>query len=207
MREVKSRPRVAAAASGAAMRWLGTCALVVACAAVSVSAKAQDAAPPPAHGPMHGPMHPHGGPGGAGMMMFAGSPEQVARQVDRMLDGLNATDAQRAQVKQIAQAAAADLKTQGEATKGLHERSMQIFAAPTVDANAAESVRQQMVAAHDQMSRRVLQAMLDVSRVLTPEQRAKIAERAKLQQAAMQDRMQRMQRERSQRAAQPPKQP
>ena len=43
--------------------------------------------------------------------------------------------------------------------------------------------------------------MLDVSRVLTPEQRAKIAERVKQHQATMQDRMQRMQREHGQRGA------
>ena len=68
---------------------------------------------------------------------------------------------------------------------------MQIFAAPTVDAAAAESLRQQMLAQHDQASKRMLQAMLDVSKVLTPEQRAKMAERAKQRQAVMQERMQR----------------
>jgi Spy/CpxP family protein refolding chaperone len=72
---------------------------------------------------------------------------------------------------------------------------VEIFAAPTVDAAAAESLRQQLLAQHDQASKRVLQAMLDVSKVLTPEQRAKLAERIKQRQAAMQDRMQRMQRE------------
>jgi len=135
------------------------------------------------------------------MMMFGGSPEHVARHVDHMLDGLNASDAQRAQIKQIAQAAAADLKAQHEAGKALRERGLQIFAAPAVDANAAESVRQQIEAQHDQASRRVLQAMLDVSRVLTPDQRAKIAERVKQHQAVMQDRMQRMHREHGQRGA------
>jgi periplasmic protein CpxP/Spy len=177
-----------------ALRWLAAGALVVAGASIAVSARAQE------HGP--GPMH-HG-PGGGGMMLFAGPPEHIARHVDHMLDGLNATDAQRTQIKQIAQAAAVDLKAQHEAGKGLHERSMQIFAAPTVDANAAESVRQQMLTQQDQASRRVLQAMLDISRVLTPDQRAKIADRIKQQQAIMKDRMQRMQQEHSQRAA-PPK--
>lgn len=143
--------------------------------------------------------HHGGGFGGPGM--FMGSPEHVNRAVDHMLDGLNATDAQRTQIKQIAQAAAADLKAQHEAGKALRERGLQIFAAPAVDANAAESVRQQIEAQHDQASRRVLQAMLDVSRVLTPEQRAKIAERVKQHQAMMQDRMQRMQREHGQRGA------
>ena len=80
-----------------------------------------------------------------------------------MLDGLNATDAQRSQIKQIAQAAADDLKApaRGRAAR-CASSSLQIFAAPTVDAAAAESLRQQMLPQHDQASRRMLQAMLDV---------------------------------------------
>ena len=131
------------------------------------------------------------GPGPGMMMMFGGSPEQIGRGVDHMLDGLGATDAQREQIKKIAIAAATDLKAQHEAGRTLHDQGMQIFAAPTVDAAAAESLRQQMLAQHDQASKRVLQAMLDVSKVLTPEQRAKMAERMKQRQAAMKDRMER----------------
>ena len=109
-----------------------------------------------------------GGPDGPGMMMFGGPLEQV----DRMLDGLNASDAQRNQIRQIAMAAAADLKTQRETGRGLRERGMQIFTAPTVDAVAAESLRQQLSAQREQASKRMLQAMLDVATILTPEQRA-----------------------------------
>ena len=137
--------------------------------------------------------HQHDGFGGHGM--FMGSPEHVGRAVDHMLDGLNATDAQRTQIKQIVQQAAADLKAQHDSARGLHEKSLQIFTAPTVDAAAAESVRQQMIAQHDASSRRVLQAMLDISRVLTPEQRAKVADHMKQRQQRMQERMQRMQQE------------
>lgn len=127
----------------------------------------------------------HGGPG---MMMFGGSPERIGRAVDHMLDGLNATEAQRAQIKQIATAAAADLKAQRAAARELHDKSLQIFTAPNVDAAAAEALRQQMLAQHDQASKRVLQAMLDASKVLTPEQRAKFGERIKQRQERMQRR-------------------
>ena len=164
--------------------------------AAAVLAIAAIAAAPGAHaqGPGHGA---HGGGGhGAGMMMFGGSPERIGRMVDRTLDGLNATDAQRTQIKQIALAAATDLQAQREAARGLRERGRQLFTAPNVDAAAAESVRQQMLAQHDQSSRRVLQAMLDVSRVLTPEQRAAIGQRMQQRQQRMQERMRdRMQRE------------
>ena len=165
---------------GVVFRWIMVSVLVVAAAAVAVSAEAQERPP---------------GMGGHGMM-FGGPPEHMGRRLDHMLDGLNATDAQRTQIKQIAMAAATDLRAQREAGKGLRERGMQIFAAPNVDATAAESVRAQMQAQHDQASRRTLQAMLEVSKVLTPEQRAKLGERMKQRGAMMQERMDRMQRER-----------
>lgn len=131
------------------------------------------------------------GPG----MMFQGSPEHMGRMIDHMLDGVAASDAQRSQIKQIAQAAAADLKGQRETARGLREKAAQVFAAPNVDAAAAETLRQQLHAQYDQTSRRMLQAMLDASRVLTPEQRAKLGERFKQRDAQRQERRQRMQRE------------
>ncbi len=153
----------------------------------------------------HGPGR--GGPGAPGMMLFGGSPERVARAVDHLLDGLNATEAQRTQIKQIATTAAADMKAQRDTGRGLHDKGLQIFTAPMVDAAAAEALRQQMAAQHEQASKRTLQAMLDVAKVLTPEQRAKLGERMKERQAIHKDRMQRMQgqhHERPQRGQQPP---
>lgn len=159
--------------------------LVALSATVGLSAWAQ-------HGP--GGHGEHGGMGGAGM--FGGAPEHMGRMLDRMLDGLSATDAQRAQIKQITQAAATDMKAQREAGRALREKGMQIFTAPTVDAAAAEQLRQQMLAQHDQLSRRALQAMLDASKVLTPEQRAKLGERMKQRGDSMRERMQRGEGER-----------
>jgi len=130
------------------------------------------------HGERHGERHGRMGErGGFGPGMFQGSPERIERGVDRMLDGLKATDAQRTQVKQIAVAAATDLRAQRDAGRDLRERQMQLFTAPVVDANATEQLRQQMLVQHDQMTRRVTQAMLDVSRVLSPEQRATLLQR------------------------------
>jgi protein CpxP len=180
-------------------------------AAVSLAAWAQPASLPGAgergpgmqwpgmreHGPGMGHMHRHdhhgmGGEMGAGMM-FGGSPERMGRMIDHVLDGLDATDAQRSQIKQIAAAAATDLKAQAEARRALRQRAMQAFAAPSVDAAAVEQVRQQMLQQHDQMSRRMTQAMLDVARVLTPEQRVRLGERMRDRQARMEDRRKRMQ--------------
>ena len=167
-------------------------------AAIGVSAWAQPAPPTPPPGMEggmgHGMNGMHGGMGGPGMM-FGGSPEHMGRMIDHMLDGLNASDAQRSQIKQIAAQAAADLKAQAASARGLHQRGMQIFTAPTVDAAAAEQLRQQMLQQHDQMSRRVTQAMVAVANVLTPEQRAKVGERMRDRQARMEERMKRMERD------------
>jgi protein CpxP len=181
------------------VQWLMIGMLMTLLAAIGVSAWAQT--PPPGMdgrpGMQHGWMQDgggHHGMGGPGMM-FRGSPEHIGRMVDFMLDGLHATDAQRSQIKQIAVQAAGDLKAQAEAGKALRQRGAQIFTAPTVDATAAEQLRQQMMQQHDQMSRRTTQAMLDVARVLTPEQRATIGERMHDRQARMEDRMKRMQQQ------------
>lgn len=130
----------------------------------------------------------HGMMGGPGMMGEHGS-HFMGRMLDRMLDKVGATEAQRTQIRQIAQLAEADLKAQAESGKALRERGLALMTAPTLDAAAAEALRQQMLARHDQASRRVLQAMLDIGNLLTPEQRAKLAEQMKQHRGMMQHRM------------------
>ncbi len=121
----------------------------------------------------------HGGRGGHAMGMFDG------QHAEHMLDAVNATPEQRAQVKQILQAAKADMSAQRGVGRQLREQSQALFAQPTVDARAAETLRQQMMAQHDQASKRTLQLMLDVSRVLTPEQRKTLSDRLTQRRAMM----------------------
>ena len=171
------------AKSGRAWRAVAMGVLVAVSASVGLAAWAQ---------PMHGHGHAEHAGAGMGPHLFAGSPERLSRGVDHMLDGLNASDAQRSQIKQIVLAAAAELKGQHEAGRALRDKAAAVFTAPTVDAAAAESLRQQMITQHDTASRRVLQAMLDISNVLTPEQRSKMGQRLKERQQRMQERRQRM---------------
>jgi Spy/CpxP family protein refolding chaperone len=126
-----------------------------------------------------------GGPGRAGG--FGGEFGFLA--APHLLDSVNATDAQKAQIKQIMQAARADMKAQRTAGSGLHEQAMQLFTQPTVDAAAVETLRQQMLQQHDQASRRFSQAMIEVSRVLTPDQRAQLGAQMKKRQEMMQRHM------------------
>ena len=114
-----------------------------------------------------------GGHGGPGMGMMMGG-----RGLERMLDSVNASAEQRTQIKAISERTMTDMKAQREAGKGAREQLMKLFAQPVVDANAAEALRAQMLQQHDQSSRRMMQAMLEVSRVLTPEQRKQLADRA-----------------------------
>lgn len=117
----------------------------------------------------HG-MHDGAGGGGMGMAM---SP----RFLERMFDTVNATPDQRTQITRIMEEARTDLKAQKEARRALQQQSQALFTQPNVDARIAEALRQQMMVQHDQASRRMLRAKLDISRVLTPEQRKVLAER------------------------------
>jgi periplasmic protein CpxP/Spy len=112
----------------------------------------------------------HGGPG-------SGLPMMHGHMFERMLDGIDTSPEQRAQIKEIRERAQADLQAQREAGRGLREQGLKLFAQPVVDAQAAEALRQQMLQQHDQASRRMLQAMLEISRVLTPAQRQQLAQK------------------------------
>ena len=113
-------------------------------------------------------------PGGSGM--HGGMWGEHPKQMERLLASIQATDDQKARIQQIMRKTMNDMAGQREAGRTLREKARAIFAASTVDANAAEQLRQQMLAQHDQNSRRMMAAMLEVSQVLTPEQRMQMAQ-------------------------------
>ena len=110
----------------------------------------------------------------------------------RMLDRVNATPQQRTQIQQIMQTQATEMRAQREAGRALRQEAMTLFAQPKVDDAAVEAQRQKQLAMHDAASKRMTTAMLEISRVLTPEQRKQMADYMS-QRAEM---MQRHQRER-----------
>lgn len=93
----------------------------------------------------------------------------------RLLEQVGASADQRAQVEKIMKAAHEDLRGQHEQGRALREQMHALFVQPTVDANAVEALRQQMLAQHDATSRRMTQAMLEASAVLSVEQRQQLA--------------------------------
>lgn len=123
-----------------------------------------------------------GGHGGPGMMMM------------EMLDDVGASDAQRQQIRQILRAAHEDMKAQHDKRQALRQQQTALWGAPSIDANALEGVRKQQSALNEEASVRMHRAMLEVAKVLTPEQRAKMAERtAKRAQRMQEHRRERMQ--------------
>jgi periplasmic protein CpxP/Spy len=166
------------------MRFGGTLAVVLA-AAAALPALAM----PGGHG-MHGDhgmhaMHAMHGGQGPGGMMWGGMPMHLLEQI-------NATPEQRTQIQQIMQVGAAEMRALREQGRALREQATALFAQPTVDANAVEALRQKQLAQHDAMSKRFMASMLEVSRVLTPDQRRQLAE----QMTQRREMMQRHQRER-----------
>jgi Spy/CpxP family protein refolding chaperone len=105
--------------------------------------------------------------------------------MDHLLDAVNATDSQRSQIDAIFKAARQDLSAQRDAGKKLHEQMLALYTATNIDAAAIEAVRVQLSAQHEAASKRLSQASIDAARVLTPEQRAKIADIIKKRQARM----------------------
>lgn len=124
----------------------------------------------------------HGGHhrGGASMMAPGGL---FGGHIEHALDLVNATDSQRSQIDAIFKAARQDLSGQREAGMKLHQQMAALYTATNIDAAAIEATRAQMSAQQDAASKRLSQASIDAARVLTPEQRAKIAEVMKKRQA------------------------
>ncbi len=103
----------------------------------------------------------------------------------RMLDLVGATPEQRIQIQQILKAAHADLQPLRASGRKLRQQAQALFTQPTIDASAAEALRQQELAVHDQVSKRMLRAMIDAANVLTPAQRQTLATKMAQRRALM----------------------
>ncbi|MBI3157664.1 MAG: Spy/CpxP family protein refolding chaperone [Burkholderiales bacterium] len=174
-----SRTHSPASSRAGAARWLRrlaapTVLVLAAASAIGVAAS------PRAHG--HGfDAHP---------MAFAGAGIGMPGPgMERMFERLGASAEQRAQIERIAGQAREDMRARAETRRQLHQKMSELFAQPTIDAAAAEALRQQMLAEHDQASQRGLQTMLAISEVLTPEQRAQMAKWRSERAEAMKSRM------------------
>lgn len=182
-----------------ALRLMTLTAAVAVAGGVAPAVFAQTApGPDGAHhaGMHHGPgMGRQGGPEMGGGKMgdhMMGGGMMGGHRGERMLDSVGATADQKAQVRQIMQAAHKDMQAQHEGGRAMHEQMRKLLAAPNIDTRAVETLRQQMLAHHDGASKRMTQAMVDAAKVLTPEQRKHMSDR-------MAQRREMMQRHRAER--------
>lgn len=127
-----------------------------------------------------------GGFGHGGWHMGPGAqsdPQAMKRRIDAsvrwMLADVNATDAQREKIAAIVEATRKEMAPLREKHREARRAVMELLAKPNVDRAAIEAIRAQEIQSADAMSRRFVQSLADVAEVLTPEQRAQLAEKMK----------------------------
>ena len=115
----------------------------------------------------------HGGPGPMGaddMGKFA------ERRIERIIKEVGGTPEQKDKLLAISKATIADMKPLHAQHMQARQKAMALLAATTIDRAALEQLRAQEMQSTDAMSKRMTQSMADSAEVLTPEQRAKLAE-------------------------------
>ena len=108
-----------------------------------------------------------GGPGGAGMH---------GRRIEKILDHVNATPAQRAQVRAAWDGLRPQIKGLRQQHHAVRKQMLAALTAPTINTSEVERLRQQATGLHDKMSALVTQGMVATAQALTPEQRKQAQE-------------------------------
>jgi len=131
-------------------------------------------------GPHHGGWGHHGGGWGHHRMDGPVSPEQAqehaVRMVERFAWHVDANDEQKKKLTAIAQSLATDMLPLRQKMLEARKRGIELLRQPAVDRAAVEAFRAEQIASADAASKRLAQALADVADVLTPEQRAKLAQ-------------------------------
>jgi Spy/CpxP family protein refolding chaperone len=106
-------------------------------------------------------------------------PAHAEKRMEHMIDHLvpDATPEQKTRLSAIAKSAMADMKPMREQMRAARADSKKLLAQPTIDRAAIEAARVKQMALQDARSKRMSKAMADAAEVLTPAQRAKVAER------------------------------
>jgi Spy/CpxP family protein refolding chaperone len=97
-------------------------------------------------------------------------------RMQKVLEKVNATDAQREQIKGIWEGLRPQLKATHEQHAALRKQLTQAMTAPTIDPAAIEKLRQQSVQLMDKSSTIMTRGFVESAKVLTPEQRKQVAE-------------------------------
>jgi periplasmic protein CpxP/Spy len=104
--------------------------------------------------------------------------ERAAFATDWILHRIEASEEQRRQVQAIVQAAVKDLLPMRDQHHQYRQALRQALTQPTIDRSTLEEARRAELQLADQASSRLVEAMASAAEVLTPVQRAKLAELA-----------------------------
>jgi protein CpxP len=151
-------------------------AVIVALGLASVYVSAQNSSGGP--GPFMG--RGRGGPGGGGAMGMLGPLGPM------VMERLNLTDAQRAQIKSVAEAHKTDLKAVGDRAFAAHQALDAVIQADTVDESAIRARSADVAVVDADMAVMRAQIRAEVWQILTPDQQTQ----ARTLQAQLEQRMQ-----------------
>lgn len=128
-------------------------------------------------GPMGGGFRHFGGMhrGHHGPMDPARAKEHAEHMVGHLAWAIDANDAQKKQLTEIATAMVNDLIPAHQKLHAARGRIVALLRAPKTDRAALEALRAEHLALADDVSKRVAQGLADAADVLTPQQREKLA--------------------------------
>jgi len=122
----------------------------------------------------------HGGP----QAFMSGAPMDTERmgkfadkRMQRMLDDVKASDAQKEKASAIVKASLEQGAPLAEKMRDNHLQMRKLMAAPTLDKAAIEAMRAEQIKLADEVSKQMTSTILAVADVLTPEQRVQLAEK------------------------------
>ena len=121
-------------------------------------------------------MHHWGGGHHRGPMDPAEAKEHAARMVGHLAWAIDATPEQKQKLTAIAEGMVTDLIPAHEKMRAAKGRIVELLRQSKTDRTALESLRAEHIALADDVSKRLAQGMADAADVLTPAQRAKLAQ-------------------------------
>jgi Spy/CpxP family protein refolding chaperone len=117
------------------------------------------------------------GPGGwHGRWHAEHAREHFRVMLERSLDEVGASEAQRAQIVEIAERTAAELEALHPDRLALREELTTQLSAPSIDREVLERLRSEHLASIESASQVLVVALADAADVLTPEQRVRLAQ-------------------------------
>ena len=102
----------------------------------------------------------------------------LQRMIRSALDGVGATTVQENRIHDIVATGPMNVMNRPEDRQAMRLKMLDVLRAPTIDRSAVEKLRQDQVTRYDARSKAILGMILDAADQLTPEQRAKLGDRA-----------------------------